>query len=148
MTFLICRISPRTSTAIFCVKSPLAMAVATLDMSRSCTVRLDAMGLSLSVRSYLVSNTPLSCSEPLLLLGEVMELIHYFVDVVLQFEKFAADIHIDFLRQMSIRYRCFHCRDVAHLRREVRCHEIDVVGQIFPGARDSFDFCLTAQLSF
>ena len=31
MTFLICRISPRTSTVTFCVRSPLAMAVATFD---------------------------------------------------------------------------------------------------------------------
>src|SRR5258708_7170821 len=64
MTFLICRISPRTSTAIFCVKSPPAMAVATFDISRSCTVRLDAMRLTLSVRSFHVPATPFTSACP------------------------------------------------------------------------------------
>src|SRR5205085_4704366 len=52
---------------------------------------------------------------------ERTELIHHLVDCVLQFEEFAPDIHRDFLRQMSIRYRCCYCRDVAHLRSEIGC---------------------------
>ena len=41
MTFLICRISPCACTVIFWFRSPLAIAVATFDTSRSCTVRFD-----------------------------------------------------------------------------------------------------------
>ena len=47
-----CRNSPFTSTVIFWLKSPLATAVATLAMSRTCTVRLEAMLFTLSVRSF------------------------------------------------------------------------------------------------
>ena len=64
MTFLICRISPRTSTVIFWVKSPLAIAVDTLETSRSCTVRFDAIRLTLSVKSFHVPATPLTSAWP------------------------------------------------------------------------------------
>ena len=64
MVSLICRISPLTSTVIFCDRSPLAMAVATFDTSRSCTVRLPASRLTLSVRSFHVPSTPGTCAWP------------------------------------------------------------------------------------
>src|SRR5688500_16524848 len=57
MTSLIWRISPRTSTVIFCVRSPFAIAVETRETSRSCTVRLPASVLTLSVRSFQVPAT-------------------------------------------------------------------------------------------
>ena len=40
------------------------MAVATFDMSRSCTVRLDGHALTLSVRSFHVPDTPLTFAWP------------------------------------------------------------------------------------
>ena len=40
------------------------MAVATLDTSRSCTVRFDAIALTLSVRSFHVPDTPLTFAWP------------------------------------------------------------------------------------
>ena len=58
MTCLICRISPWASTVICWVRSPEAMAVATLDTSRNWMVRLPAMPLTLSVRSRQVPATP------------------------------------------------------------------------------------------
>ena len=64
VTFLICRISPRTSTVTFCVRSPVAMAVATFETSRSCTVRLLAIRLTLSVRSFHVPSTPGTSAWP------------------------------------------------------------------------------------
>ena len=64
ITFLICRISPRASTVIFCVRSPVAMAVATLDTSRTCTVRLDAIEFTDSVRSFQVPATPCTSAWP------------------------------------------------------------------------------------
>ncbi len=64
MTSLIWRISPRTSTVIFWVRSPLAIAVETRDTSRSCTVRLPASWLTLSVRSFQVPATPFTSAWP------------------------------------------------------------------------------------
>ena len=52
------RISPRASTSIFCVRSPLATAVATWAMLRTCQVRLPAIALTDSVRSFHVPETP------------------------------------------------------------------------------------------
>ena len=58
------RISPRTSTVIFFERSPLAMAVATSAMFRTCPVRLDAMKLTLSVKSFQVPATPGTAAWP------------------------------------------------------------------------------------
>ncbi len=52
------RISPCASTVIFCDRSPRATAVATWAMLRTWPVRLDAMKLTLSVRSRQVPATP------------------------------------------------------------------------------------------
>ena len=64
ITSLIWRISPFTSTVIFRVRSPFAIAVATLETSRSCTVRFDARPFTLSVRSFHVPETPLTSACP------------------------------------------------------------------------------------
>ena len=61
---LSCRISPRTSTVILRERSPLAMAVATSAMLRTCPVRLLAMKFTLSVRSFQVPPTPGTCAWP------------------------------------------------------------------------------------
>src|ERR1700739_3236135 len=52
------RISPRASTSIFWLRSPLATAVATCAMLRTCPVRLPAIALTDSVRSFHVPDTP------------------------------------------------------------------------------------------
>ena len=52
------RISPRTSTVIFLDRSPLATAIVTSAMLRTCAVRLVAIELTLSVRSFHVPATP------------------------------------------------------------------------------------------
>ena len=59
-----CRISPLTSTVIFFDRSPLAMAVATSAMLRTCAVRLLAIELTLSVRSFQVPATPSTLAWP------------------------------------------------------------------------------------
>ncbi len=61
---LSCWISPRTSTVIFFERSPLAMAVATSAMLRTWAVRLPAMKLTLSVRSFQVPATPGTLAWP------------------------------------------------------------------------------------
>ncbi len=58
MVSLSCRISPETFTVIFFDKSPPAMAVATSAMLRTCAVKLPAMKLTLSVKSFQVPATP------------------------------------------------------------------------------------------
>ena len=58
MVFFSSRISPLTSTVILRDRSPRAMAVATSAMLRTCAVRLLAIELTLSVRSFHVPATP------------------------------------------------------------------------------------------
>ena len=60
MVFFSSRISPLTSTVIFCDKSPLATAVVTFAILRTWSVRLRASTLTLSVRSFQVPDTPLT----------------------------------------------------------------------------------------
>ena len=59
-----CRISPRTSTVIFFDRSPLATAMVTSAMLRTCAVRLPAIWLTDSVRSFQTPETPLTCAWP------------------------------------------------------------------------------------
>ena len=49
---------------------------------------------------------------------------------------------------MTVCYSGCHGRDVTDLRREIRRHEVHVVGQIFPRPGHAFDFRLAAELSF
>ena len=58
------RISPRTSTVIFLERSPLATAVVTSAMLRTWAVRLPAIMLTLSVKSFQVPATPGTCACP------------------------------------------------------------------------------------
>ncbi len=64
MVLLSSRISPWASTVIFCEKSPLATAVVTLAMLRTCVVRFAARTLTLSVRSFHVPETPFTSAWP------------------------------------------------------------------------------------
>ncbi len=64
MASLSCKISPRTSTVIFFDKSPLATAIVTSAMLRTCAVRFDAIELTLSVRSFHTPVTPPTCAWP------------------------------------------------------------------------------------
>ncbi len=59
-----CRISPRTSTVIFFDKSPMATAMVTSAMLRTCAVRLLAIELTLSVRSFQTPVTSEICAWP------------------------------------------------------------------------------------
>ncbi len=64
IVFFSSRISPRTSTVIFFDRSPFATAVVTSAMLRTCAVRLEAMELTESVRSFHVPATPLTSAWP------------------------------------------------------------------------------------
>ena len=56
--------SPFTSTVIFFARSPRAMAVVTSAMLRTWLVRLEAMKLTLSVKSFQTPPTPSTCACP------------------------------------------------------------------------------------
>ena len=58
------RISPRTWTVIFLDRSPLATAMVTSAMLRTCEVRFEAIELTLSVRSFHVPATPSTSAWP------------------------------------------------------------------------------------
>ncbi len=62
--FLRSRISPLTSTVIFLVRSPAATALVTSAMLRTWVVRLEAMKLTLSVRSFQTPPTPGTTAWP------------------------------------------------------------------------------------
>src|SRR6184192_2899565 len=64
MVFFSSRISPSTSTAIFFDRSPAATALVTSAMLRTWVVRLLAMKLTLSVRSFHVPATPFTSACP------------------------------------------------------------------------------------
>ena len=64
MASLSCRISPRTSTVIFFDRSPLATAIVTSAMLRTCAVRFEAIELTLSVRSRHTPVTSRTCAWP------------------------------------------------------------------------------------
>ena len=64
MVSLSCRISPRTSAVIFFDRSPLATAIVTSAIFRTWPVRLDAIELTLSVRSFQVPATPGTAAWP------------------------------------------------------------------------------------
>jgi hypothetical protein len=50
-------------------------------------------------------------------------------------------------RQVAVGHRRRHLGDVAHLAGQVRGHHVDVVGEVLPGARDTFDLRLPAELA-
>src|SRR6185312_6935818 len=79
--------------------------------------------------------------------GKRRQLIDHDVDRVLQLEDLALGVGRDLLRQIAARDRGGDVGDVAHLPGQVRRHEVDVVGQVLPGAADAFDLGLPAELA-
>src|ERR1044072_4725501 len=79
--------------------------------------------------------------------GETVELVHHRVDGVFQLQDFARHVDGDLLRQVAVGDRGRHLGDVAHLPGQVRRHEVDVVGQVLPGAGDARHRGLPAELA-
>ena len=57
-------ISPRASNTSFWLRSPLATAVTTFTIPRTCVVRFEAMKFTLSVRSFQTPLTPRTSAWP------------------------------------------------------------------------------------
>src|SRR5262245_25688832 len=132
------------------------MAVATSAMLRTWAVRLPAMELTESVRSFQVPPTPRTWAWPPSLpwvptsrharhfRGEGVELVHHRVEGILQLENLAAHVHSDLLRQVAASDGGRNVGDVAHLRGQVRCHRVDRVGEVLPGAGNAAHVGLAA----
>ena len=82
------------------------------------------------------------------LAGEGVQLVDHRVDGFLQLQNLAADIDGDLLGKVAAGDGRRDVGDVADLGGQVRRHEVDVVGQILPGAGDAGHFRLAAELSF
>ena len=161
IVFLSSRISPFTSTVIFLERSPRATAVVTSAMLRTWPVRLSAIRLTLSVRSFQVPATPRTCawppslpsvptsratrvtSEANELSWSTMVLIVFLSSRISPFTS-----TVIFLDKVAERHRGGHLGDVAHLAGQVRGHRVDVVGEVLPGAADALDLRLAAELAF
>ena len=79
--------------------------------------------------------------------GEAVQLIDHRVDGLFQLQDLAAHVDGDLLRQVAVGHGGRHFGDVAHLAGEVGGHEVDVVGQVLPGAGDAGHLRLAAELA-
>src|SRR5712691_867748 len=128
MVFFSSRISPFTSTVIFFDRSPVATAVVTAAMFRTWPVRLRAMKLTESVKSFhacLATKNSLGthfARHTCYLRGEGAKLINHHVDRIFELKEFTFDIDSDFLRQIAVRYCRRYRRDIANLRRKIAGH--------------------------
>src|SRR6185295_4207458 len=79
---------------------------------------------------------------------EGVELVDHGVHGLFQLQDLAGDVHRDLLRQVAAGDGGRDFGDVADLRGQVRGHEVDVVGEVFPGAGDFRHLGLAAKLAF
>src|SRR6185295_6162065 len=77
--------------------------------------------------------------------GEGAELVDHRVDGVLQLEDLALDVDRDLPRHVAAGDRGRDLGDVADLRRQVRAHDVDRVGEVLPRAGDTGDDRLDAE---
>ena len=80
--------------------------------------------------------------------GERAQLLDHRVERVLEQQDLAAHVDGDLLRQVAAGDGGRHFGDVADLRGQVGRHEVDVVGQVLPGAGDAGHLRLAAELAF
>ncbi len=79
---------------------------------------------------------------------ERVELVDHRVDGALELQDLAFDVDRDLARQVAARDGGRDLRDTAHLAREVRGHDVHVVREVLPRARDARHDGLAAELAF
>ncbi len=79
--------------------------------------------------------------------GEGVELVDHGVERFLQLKDLARHVHGDLLGQVTAGNGGGDVGDVAHLRGQIRRHEVDVVGEILPGAGNAGHLRLAAELA-
>src|SRR5262249_34422278 len=80
--------------------------------------------------------------------GERAQLVRCCIERFLELQQLAAHVHGDLLGQVAVCNGGRYFGDVASLRGQVRCHEVDVVGQVLPGSGDFRHLSLATQLAF
>ena len=152
--------SPRASTVIFFDRSPFATAVVTSAMFRTWSVRLSASVLTLSVRSFQVPLTPLTCawppSRPSVPTSRATRVTSSAKDeswstivliVFLSSRISPLTSTVIFFDRSPIATAVVTSAMFAHLARQVARHRVDVVGEVLPGAADALDLRLAAEHS-
>ena len=162
MVFFSSRISPFTSTVILRERSPRATAVVTSAMLRTWPVRLPAIELTESVKSFHVPATtpgttawppsrpsvPTSRATRVTSAANERSCSTIVFSVSFEQQNLAAHVDGDLLRQVAAGDGGRHLGDVAHLGGEVRGHEVDVVGEVLPRTGDARHLRLAAELAF
>jgi len=88
--------------------------------------------------------------QPVLLgihLGGEAQVADHGVDIVLEFGDFAARVDLDRARQVALGHSGRHFGDRAHLRGQVGGKQVDVAGEVLPGAGSAGHVGLAAQPS-
>src|SRR5262249_17501569 len=79
--------------------------------------------------------------------GKGAKLLDHGVERFFELQNFAAYVDGDFAREVAAGDGGGDLSDVADLAGEVRRHQVDVVGEVFPRAADVRHLCLTAEFS-
>src|SRR6185312_10071700 len=79
--------------------------------------------------------------------GEGAQLLNHGVEGFFELQDLAAYVHGDLLRQVAVGDGGGDLGDVADLAGKVGGHEVDVVGEVLPGAGDAGHFGLAAELA-
>src|SRR3989442_328645 len=155
MVSLSWRISPRTSTVIFLERFPLATAVVTSAMLRTWAVRLLAIRLTLSVRSFHVPATPGTYAWPPSFPSVPTSIATRVTSEAKPRSCSTMVLMVSLSWRISPRtctapfgYGGGHVGDVAHLGGQVVSHQVDVVGQVLPGSGHAGHHGLAAQFPF
>ena len=161
MVFFSSRISPLTSTVIFLDRSPLATAVVTSAMLRTWPVRLLAIELTLSVRSFQVPATPLTSAWPPSLPSVPTSRATRVTSEANEFSWSTIVLMVFFSSRISPLTSTVIFLDRSPLATAVVTsamlrtwpvrllgHRVDVVGQVLPGAGHALDLGLAAELAF
>ena len=152
MVFFSVRNSPFTSTSIFFERSPLATAVVTSAMLRTWSVRLPAIELTESVRSFHVPATPFTLAWPPSLpsvptsratrvtSAEKLPSCSTILLIVLAVRRNSpssgrpSTSSAMLLRQVALRDRADHARDLAGRMHEVVDQRVDALDRLAPEA--------------
>ena len=152
--------SPRASTWMERVKSPLVTAVATSAMARTCV--LEIRGQQVDVAGEVFPGARRAghgrlAAEPAFdahFAGDVRHLvakrgqgIGHVVDRFGQRRHLALGLHDQLLPQVAVGHGRHHLHDAADLVGKIGRHDVDRVGKVLPGARHAGDLRLSAELA-
>src|SRR5262249_36042869 len=82
------------------------------------------------------------------LASKAVELVHHGVECFFQLQNLATHVDGDLAGEVAIGDGRGHLSDVAHLPGQVTGHEVDLVGEVFPGATYPGPLRLATELAF